>query len=140
MAIMHLGDQIDVSYHPKVIRTQSNTSLPVCKSVEEASNRPFTHVIITTKAVPELLRTPDILSPLLVPPFTTKHPQPIYVALQNGLNVENDLYVATEALGQGKPNILGAAVYIGVNVLDDGVVEHKGFNVSSLSNAMDDAD
>lgn len=83
--------------------------------------------MITTKAVPELTRTPTILSPLLSTPYTDKFSQPTYVLLQNGLNVEIDLYEALNKLGKGSPSIISTALYIGTNLLAPNVVEHNDF-------------
>ena len=57
-------------------------------------DRSYSHVVVTTKAIPEITRTPDLLAPLLSPPYTSKYSQPTYVLLQNGLGVERDLYEA----------------------------------------------
>ena len=99
----------------------------VCESVSHAADRSYSHVVVTTKAVPELLRTPAILSPLLTPPYSDRHPQPTYVLLQNGLNVESDLYDAIKHLDKGEPRIISTAVWIATNLLDDNVVEHSDF-------------
>jgi 2-dehydropantoate 2-reductase len=80
--------------------------------------------VVTTKAIPELIRTHTLLSPLLSPPYADKHPQPTYVLFQNGLNVEVDLYNALKELGKGEPKIISTAVYIGTNLSGDNVVEH----------------
>jgi len=47
--------------------------------------------------------------------------------MQNGLNVEMDLYEAVEKLGKGKPSILSCAVWIGTNLSAPNVVEHSDF-------------
>ncbi|KAM6501122.1 hypothetical protein JOM56_004136, partial [Amanita muscaria] len=44
----------------------------VCKSVAEAADRPYSHVFIASKAVPELTKTPEILAPFLQAPYTDK--------------------------------------------------------------------
>ncbi|KAJ4489961.1 hypothetical protein J3R30DRAFT_3678482 [Lentinula aciculospora] len=104
----------------------------LCKSVESAADKPYDYVILTTKALPDIIKTPTILAPLLTSPYIDKYPQPAYVILQNGLNVEVDLYHAIKALGQGKPKIIGTSLYIGTNLLALDVVEHNGFDRPTL--------
>lgn len=87
---------------------------------------------MATKAIPELTRTPRLLESLLSTPYTDKFEQPTYVLLQNGLNVEVDLYNAAKGLGQGIPKIVSAAVWIGTNLAAPNVVKHGDF-VSLLS-------
>ena len=99
----------------------------MCNSVAHASDRPYGYVFVTTKAIPELIRTPTLLSPLLNPPYSDTYAQPTYVLLQNGLNVEANLYDAIKKLGKGEPKIVGTAVYIGVNLIGDNTVEHGDF-------------
>ncbi|KAE9390643.1 6-phosphogluconate dehydrogenase C-terminal domain-like protein [Gymnopus androsaceus JB14] len=83
----------------------------LCDSVESAADRPYDYVILTTKAIPDLVKTPTILAPLLTSPYIDKHPQPAYVLLQNGLNVEVDLYQAIKALGKDEPKIIGTSLF-----------------------------
>jgi len=96
----------------------------VCKSVTEASDRPYSHVVVTTKAIPDLNPTSTLLSSLLSPPYSDKYAQPTYVLLQNGLNVEMDLYDAIKKLDKGEPKIISAAVYISTNLTGDNTVQH----------------
>lgn len=81
----------------------------------------------TTKAVPDLMRTPTILAPLLSSPYIDKYSQPAYVLLQNGMNVEVDLYHAIKALGKDEPKIIGTSLYIGTNLLAPDLVDHNSF-------------
>ncbi|KAJ3797043.1 6-phosphogluconate dehydrogenase [Lentinula aff. detonsa] len=104
----------------------------LCKSVESAADTPYDYVILTTKALPDIIKTPTILAPLLTSPYIDKYPQPAYVILQNGLNVEVDLYHAIKALAQGEPKIIGTSLYIGTNLLAPDVVEHNGFDRPTL--------
>lgn len=96
----------------------------MCKSVAEAADCAYSYVIITTKSVPEVAKTSAILAPLFSSEYTSKFPQPAYVFVQNGLNVEVDTYHAVKALGQGEPRIIGCAVYCLTNLLAPNVVEH----------------
>ncbi|THH12646.1 hypothetical protein EW146_g7503 [Bondarzewia mesenterica] len=80
----------------------------VFSSVAEACDRPYAYVLLTTKAIPEVIRTATLLSPLLSPSYVKAYPQPTYVLMQNGLNVEKDLYKAIESLGQ-VPKIISTA-------------------------------
>ena len=105
----------------------------MCKSVAEAADCAYSYVIITTKSVPEVVKTSTILGPLLSPEYTSKFSQPAYVFVQNGLNVEVDTYHAVKALGQGEPRIIGCAVHVMTNLLSPNVVEHGDFVKCSLS-------
>jgi len=100
----------------------------LCSSVAQACDQSYSHVVITTKAIPELIRTPTLLSALLTPPYSDTYPQPTYVLLQNGLNVEVDLYEAIKKLGKGEPKIISTAIYIGTNLVGDNIVEHGDFD------------
>ncbi|KIK68286.1 hypothetical protein GYMLUDRAFT_35666 [Collybiopsis luxurians FD-317 M1] len=104
----------------------------LCKSVEGAADRAYDYVILTTKAIPDLVKTPTILKPLLTAPYVDKFPQPAYVLLQNGLNIEVDLYHAIKALEQSEPKIIGTSLYIGTNLLAPDVVEHNHFDRPTL--------
>ena len=99
----------------------------VFNSVAGATDRPYAYVVVTTKAIPELIRTPDLLKPLLTAPYSDTYPQPTYVLVQNGLNVEVDLYEALKKLNEGNPKIVSTALYIGANLLESNVVEHNVF-------------
>ncbi|KAF9260686.1 6-phosphogluconate dehydrogenase C-terminal domain-like protein [Marasmius fiardii PR-910] len=102
------------------------------QSVSHAADQAYDYVVITTKAVPDLVQTSQILAPLLSPPYTETHPQPSYVVLQNGLNVEVDLYRTIKRLGNGEPKVIGTSLYIGTNLLAPDVVEHNDFDRVSL--------
>jgi ketopantoate reductase len=99
----------------------------VASSVAEAADRPYSYVVLTTKAIPEVMKTPRILEPLLSRPYIERHPQPTYVLLQNGLGVERDLYHSVKALDQGEPNIISTVVWIGTNLVEKNVVSHNHF-------------
>ncbi|GLB39887.1 putative ketopantoate reductase PanE/ApbA C terminal [Lyophyllum shimeji] len=102
------------------------------RSVAEAADRRYSYVFVTTKAIPERVRTPQILHPLLSSPYADEHPQPTYVLLQNGLNVEVDLYNALKKLGKGEPKIVSTALWIGTNLLEPHIVEHGNFDRLSI--------
>ncbi|EMD37093.1 hypothetical protein CERSUDRAFT_114993 [Gelatoporia subvermispora B] len=98
-------------------------------SVQQASDRPYSYVVLTTKAIPELTRTPTVLAPLLSSPYVDDHPQPAYVIMQNGLGVEADLYKALKELRPvEEPKIIGTAVWIGTGMIGENVVEHNDFD------------
>ena len=99
----------------------------MCKTVAEAADTPYSYVLVATKAIPELIRTPKLVEPLLSESYTTRFKQPTNVLLQNGLNVERDLYESVTALGQGEPSIVSAAVWIGTNLVSPNVIEHGNF-------------
>ncbi|KAG6907599.1 hypothetical protein DXG01_008217 [Tephrocybe rancida] len=93
------------------------------RSIMEAADRPYSYVFVTTKAIPERASTPSILKPLLSVPYAEQYPQPTYVLLQNGLNVEVDLYHAIKQIGK-EPSIVSTALWINTNLLKPNVVEH----------------
>ncbi|KAI0652932.1 6-phosphogluconate dehydrogenase C-terminal domain-like protein [Cubamyces menziesii] len=98
-------------------------------NIENALDRPYDYVLLSTKAIPEIQRTPALLRPLLSPPYSNLHPQPTYVLFQNGLNVEVDLYDALRRLRPDEePRIISTAVWIGTGLLDKNVVEHGEFD------------
>ena len=99
----------------------------VCKSVAEAADRQYSYVLVTTKAIPELAKTSGILQPFISPAYLERFPQPTYVLMQNGLNVEVDLYNALKTAGIDNPKILSTAVWIGTNLLAPNVVQHNDF-------------
>ncbi|KIM92351.1 hypothetical protein PILCRDRAFT_120332 [Piloderma croceum F 1598] len=127
-----------VNSHGIHIRSQKYGDLPgwkpdrLCLSVAQACDRSYSHVVVTTKAIPELTSTPTLLSSLLSPPYSDKYPQPIYVLLQNGLNVEVDLYNAIKKLGKGEPKIISTAVYIATNLAGENVVQHTDYDRVSM--------
>ncbi|KAH9474630.1 putative transporter [Psilocybe cubensis] len=104
----------------------------LCKSVAEAADRPYSYVLVTTKAIPELVRTSEMLAPLYSNDYRAKFPQPAYVLLQNGLNVEVELYKTLKATLHDDPKIISTALWIGTNLLKPNVVEHNDFDRLSL--------
>ncbi|KAL4246194.1 hypothetical protein ABKN59_009275 [Abortiporus biennis] len=101
----------------------------LCRSVEEAANQSYSHVLVTTKAIPEILRTPHLLAPLLTASYVEKYGLPTFVLLQNGLNIEVDLYNALKALRPAEePKLISAALYIYTKLIDSNVVEHTDFD------------
>ncbi|KAG7451683.1 6-phosphogluconate dehydrogenase C-terminal domain-like protein [Guyanagaster necrorhizus] len=104
----------------------------LCSSVASAADQRYDYVVLTTKAVPELIKTPEILEPLLSAPYSDKYPQPIYVLIQNGLGVEVDLYNAIKSLGKGPPQIISTSVFIATNLLAPNVVQHGAFDRPTL--------
>ncbi|KAG1752111.1 ketopantoate reductase PanE/ApbA-domain-containing protein [Suillus lakei] len=97
-------------------------------SVAEAADRPYSYVVLTTKAVPEVIKTPRVLEPLLSRPYSERYPQPTYVLLQNGLGVERDLYHSIKALNQDDPKIISTVVWIATNLVEKNVVDHNHFD------------
>ncbi|KAI0685179.1 ketopantoate reductase PanE/ApbA-domain-containing protein [Cytidiella melzeri] len=99
------------------------------QSVSAAANRSYSHVVLATKAIPELSRTPDLLAPLLSSAYAGVHPQPTYVLMQNGLGVEKDLYLALKQLKPDEePKIISTAVWIGTRLIGKNVIEHNEFD------------
>jgi 2-dehydropantoate 2-reductase len=104
----------------------------VCKSVEDAADTQYSYVVVTTKAIPELTKTPEILSPFLSASYNAKFRQPTYVMMQNGLNVEADLFNALTQLQidgviKEVPRIIGVAAWICTNLREPNVVDHGDF-------------
>ncbi|KAG6380185.1 ketopantoate reductase PanE/ApbA-domain-containing protein [Boletus reticuloceps] len=89
------------------------------KSVTEAADRQYSYVVLTTKALPEIAKTPS-------------HVQPTYVLMQNGLGVERDLYVTIKDLAQGDPKIISTVVWIGSNLTGKNQVMHNHFDRVTL--------
>ncbi|KIJ63666.1 hypothetical protein HYDPIDRAFT_92387 [Hydnomerulius pinastri MD-312] len=102
------------------------------KSVAEAADRPYSYVVLTTKAVPEVMKTPSVLAALLSAPYTDKYTQPTYVLLQNGMGVERDLYTSIKGLAQGDPRIISTVVWIGTNLASKNKVVHNHFDRMTL--------
>ncbi|KZP13704.1 6-phosphogluconate dehydrogenase C-terminal domain-like protein [Athelia psychrophila] len=100
----------------------------LCNSVASAADRAYSHVILTTKALPDVSPTSALLAPLLASPYSDKFDQPTYVFLQNGLNVEADVYGVLERLGKGAPKVVSTAVYIAATIVGDNFVEHGDMN------------
>ncbi|KAI0075929.1 6-phosphogluconate dehydrogenase C-terminal domain-like protein [Panus rudis PR-1116 ss-1] len=97
----------------------------LCSSISEAADQAYSHVVLTTKAVPDLQRTPELLAPLVSPPYSDKYSQPTYVLIQNGLNTEVDLYRALKELRPDEePRIINTAAYIFSRLTSPDVVEH----------------
>jgi len=59
--------------------------------------------------------------------YTDRFAQPTYVLMQNGLNVEVDLYEALKDLKGKEPSVISTAVWIGTNLKAPNVVEHNDF-------------
>jgi len=59
--------------------------------------------------------------------YTDRFAQPTYVLMQNGLNVEVDLYEALKDLKGKEPSVISTAVWIGTNLKAANVVEHNDF-------------
>jgi 2-dehydropantoate 2-reductase len=96
----------------------------VARSIEEVLDTAFDYVVVTTKAIPEVKTTPQLLGTLVSGQY--RHPQPTYVLLQNGLNVEKDLHVALK-LHYDHPLIISCALYIMTNITANGDVRHEQF-------------
>ncbi|KIK63772.1 hypothetical protein GYMLUDRAFT_71890 [Collybiopsis luxurians FD-317 M1] len=97
----------------------------VLDSVSSAADTQYSYVILATKCIPEIIKTPQILAPLLSSPYCDQFNQPTYVLLQNGLNIEVDLYHAIKALGKPEePRIVNTGVYVFANLIEPNVVEH----------------
>ncbi|KAG9039620.1 hypothetical protein FRB95_009201 [Tulasnella sp. JGI-2019a] len=90
----------------------------VVRSVAEAADRSYSFVLITTKALPDVLPTSKLLEPLLSPSYT--YPQPAYALLQNGLGIEKDLYAGlTKRAPLAPPQIITCAVYCDANLIEN---------------------
>ncbi|KAF8513575.1 ketopantoate reductase PanE/ApbA C terminal-domain-containing protein [Hysterangium stoloniferum] len=94
----------------------------IVKSVLDASDRPYSYVVVTTKALPQITPASSLLGPLLNPQAATL---PVFVMLQNGLNVEKDIYSAVKQLGKGEPRVISTALWVGTNILPRNIVDHS---------------
>jgi len=92
--------------------------------VSEAAGTNYTHVFVTTKALPEIAPTPALLAPLLSHKRVSDAPLPVFVILQNGISVEKDLYDAVQRLDRGEPKIISTALWIGTNLLPGNIISH----------------
>ncbi|KAG8890601.1 hypothetical protein FRB98_007155 [Tulasnella sp. 332] len=105
----------------------------VMASVAEAADRQYSYVMVTTKALPDVLSTPKLLEPFLLPSY--RYPQPTYVLLQNGLGVETDLHAKlVDRIISPSPRIITAAVYCDANLVGR-IMKHpsgKGFRKPRL--------
>ena len=100
------------------------TLTTVVQSYEEVLDFPFDYCIVSTKAVPEVMTTPQLLGLLLTERY--QHSQPAYVLLQNGLGIEGNLYQALKAR-EANPIVITCALYITTNITVDGNVSHGSF-------------
>lgn len=97
----------------------------VVRTVAEAADQAYDYVVITTKAIPELYPTTEIIAPLLSPDY--KYPQPTYVLMQNGLGVERGLHAALqEKEATRSTRIITGAIQIMTNMIGD-AVNHGDF-------------
>lgn len=130
LEMLKLGSLIEV-YYFRIIHFNTATAAEnntVVNSISSAADRQYSHVILSTKCVPEVIKTPDLLKPLISSPYCDQFQQPVYVLLQNGLNIEVDLYRAIKALGKPEePVIINTGVYVFANLISANVVEHGPF-------------
>ncbi|GAA5980669.1 hypothetical protein JCM10908_001727 [Rhodotorula pacifica] len=95
----------------------------IVKDAEEANDRPYKYIIVTTKALPDLLPTASILAPFLESKYAADtvdlEDGPTVVLLQNGIGCETPL-------AQAYPNvpIISVVVWVGANLLPGGIVTH----------------
>ena len=99
----------------------SSPSLPVVKSVEEASDTAYAFVIITTKSLPDILPTEAMLEPII-----KAGKSKTFVLIQNGLGIEEGIYAATRGIDA---TILTSVCYISTNLV--GNRDEVRFEVSS---------
>lgn len=119
------GDQIDVR-RPKVSRScvliTLHFKLVVVKSVKEGTDRQLTYVVFTTKALPEIAKTPSVLDALkLSPPYTETHAQPAYVLV---LASSGTCTTAKKTLAKV---IISAVAWTTVNLVGKNQVSHSYF-------------
>ncbi|CAG8453072.1 9397_t:CDS:2 [Acaulospora colombiana] len=93
----------------------------VVRSIDEVLDTAFDYVIISTKAVPEIKTAAQLLEPLLSSHYI--HPHPAYVFLQNGLEVERDVYLALKERNL-TGTLVSAAIYIIANISPNGDIIH----------------
>ncbi|KAL1743738.1 ketopantoate reductase PanE/ApbA-domain-containing protein [Schizophyllum fasciatum] len=98
----------------------------VVDSVAAAADRAYAYVFIASKCVPEVLPNSELVAPLLSDAYASRHPQPVFVLLQNGWNVERELYERLAALKRGAPRIVSAALHMWANMRGPNVVWQGG--------------
>lgn len=91
------------------------------RSVADAADQPYSHVIVATKSLPEISPLSSLLAPLL----HEDRELPVFVLLQNGIGIEKSLYNDVKRLRNESPKIITAAVWIGTNMLDGNIIEHS---------------
>ncbi|PVG03059.1 6-phosphogluconate dehydrogenase C-terminal domain-like protein [Serendipita vermifera] len=97
----------------------------IAKTIEEVLDTAFDLVIISTKSVPEVMTTAQLLEPLLSSRY--QHPQPTYVFLQNGLGVEKDVYASLKERNL-TATLISCALYIMTNITASFDVSHGTFD------------
>lgn len=81
---------------------------------------------MTTKCIPEQTPTTKLVASFLSAPYVDQHPQPTYVFMQNGINIEAGLYKKLKELQPNKePKIISAIMWIGADSLNATTVEHE---------------
>ncbi|KIJ37084.1 hypothetical protein M422DRAFT_69495 [Sphaerobolus stellatus SS14] len=105
----------------------------LCRTVKDAADTSYSYVLLTTKSLPDIVPTAAILEPLLSRDYVAKGPLPVFVFVQNGLEVERDVYDAIKGLNVGEPKIISTALWIGTNLLPGNVISHVMASQERLS-------
>ena len=115
----------------------------MCSSVSEALSPPrsstvppeYSYVLLATKVLPSIAPSSQLLAPFFSSEYSGK--QPVFVLLQNGLGIEEELYEAARSALEGReegnvrgsktPQLVSCTIFIGTNLVDTRVVEHNNF-------------
>ncbi|GAA5875992.1 hypothetical protein JCM16303_006986 [Sporobolomyces ruberrimus] len=92
------------------------------KDAAEANDRPYKYIIVTTKALPDLLPTASILAPFLESNMNQSidlEDGPTVVLMQNGIGIEHGLQVAYPQVP-----VISVVVWIGANLHPGPLVTH----------------
>jgi len=89
----------------------------VVRTAEEAADRHYSFIVCATKCVPEVISTPDILAPLVSPLLS---PNTVFLLIQNGIGIEDDLRAALAARGF-KNIIMSACAWVDTTMVDGGL-------------------
>ncbi|KAH9934314.1 uncharacterized protein B0H18DRAFT_980920 [Fomitopsis serialis] len=97
-------------------------------SLDQALDRTYAFVVLATKAIPEVTTTRDVVAPLLGLTYDGAHPQPAFVFMQNGIDVEEDIYVTlSQKVPSQNPRLISTALWVHMHMRDSVTVEYNNF-------------
>ncbi|GAA5846561.1 hypothetical protein JCM5353_005355 [Sporobolomyces roseus] len=94
----------------------------LCKNAEEANDRSYKYIVVSTKALPDILPTASILAPFLESNLNQSidlEDGPCVVLMQNGIGIEHALQVAYPQIP-----LISVVVWIGANLHPGPLVTH----------------
>lgn len=108
-------DGLEIISH-KFGSTQGWKPFRIVKTVDEAADRHYPFVICATKCVPEVIKTSEILAPLISPLLSSNT---VFLLIQNGVGIEDDLREALQSRGFTN-TIMSACAWVDVTMVDAG--------------------